>query len=79
MSDNPFQGGQQFPQAKINLKLEDLTDITCEECGSKYFKPVMMMKRVSPLVSPTGKEQLMPIQILRCDDCGHVNEVFVPK
>lgn len=79
MANNLFQEGQQPPRANINVKLEDLTDVKCDECEGEYFRVVMMMKRLSPLVSPSGQEQMVPIQIFRCDDCGHVNEVFMPK
>tara|TARA_Y100000034_G_scaffold73792_1_gene88740 strand:- start:708 stop:947 length:240 start_codon:yes stop_codon:yes gene_type:complete len=79
MANNLFQGGQQPSRANINIKLDDLTDVKCDKCEGEYFRVVMLMKRLSPLVSPTGKEQVMPLQIFRCDDCGHVNEVFMPK
>ena len=77
--NNQFQSEGQPPQTNVNIKLDDLTDIKCNECESEYFRSVMLMKRLSPLVSPTGREQIVPIQIFRCDDCGHVNEVFIPK
>ena len=79
MANKLFQGEQQLPQTNINVRLDDLTDVKCDECEGEYFRTVMLMKRLSPLVSPTGKEQIVPIQIFRCDDCGHVNEVFIPK
>ena len=79
MANELFQGGQQPPRTNINVRLDDLTDVKCDDCGGEYFRAAMLMKRLSPLVSPTGKEQIVPIQIYRCDDCGHVNEVFIPK
>jgi len=79
MANELFQGGQKPPRANVNVRLEDLTDVKCDECGGEYFKPVVMIKRLSPLVSPTGQEQLMPLQVFRCDDCGHTNKAFMPK
>ena len=38
-----------------------------------------MVKRLSALISPNGKEQIIPVPVLRCDDCGHINEQFLPK
>jgi len=74
----PFPGGQQQPpQMKINI--DDLTDVGCDECGGFYFRQITLFKRLSPLVSPTGNEQLVPVPSFRCDDCGHVNEQFTPK
>ncbi len=73
----PFPGGGQQQQMRVNL--EDLTDLVCDECGDQYFRQVMMIKRLSPIVSPSGKEQFIPMPIFRCDACGHVNDVFIPR
>ena len=63
----------------VGLKLEDMTDIICENCGCQYFSQVQAFKRVSALLSPTGKEQIMPVPSFRCSDCGHINEEFIIK
>ena len=68
--------GKQPPTAQVNLKPKDLKDIVCENCGGKYFRQVNAFKRVAALVSPTGKEQIVPVPCFRCDDCGHINEEF---
>ena len=77
----------------INIGPEDMKDITCAECGSKYFRQVNAFKKLSALVSPTGKEffiilihflsptgkeQIVPIPVFRCDECGFINEEFRP-
>tara|TARA_Y100000034_G_C6578512_1_gene250918 strand:- start:29 stop:277 length:249 start_codon:yes stop_codon:yes gene_type:complete len=72
-------GGQEPPISKINVKLEDLKDIVCENCGGKYFKQVQAFKRLSALISPSGKEEIVPVPTFRCDDCGNINEEFLPK
>ena len=72
-------GGQQPPGAQINVKLEDLKDICCEICGGKYFRQVQAFKRLSALISPTGKEQIVPVPTFRCDDCGYINDEFQIK
>ena len=63
----------------INIKPEDLKDIVCEQCGGKYFRQVNAFKRLSALLSPTGKEQIVPVPSFRCDDCGYINEEFRPR
>ena len=60
------------------ITAEDMKDITCDECSSQYFRSVNGFKRISALISPTGKEQIMPIPTFRCDDCGYINEEFRP-
>ena len=71
--------GQQPPQANINIRPEDLKNIVCENCGGRFFREVQAFKRISALISPTGKEQIMPVPTFRCDDCGHINAEFMPK
>jgi len=60
------------------ITAEDMKDMACDECGSQYFRSVNAFKRISALISPTGKEQIMPIPTFRCDDCGYINEEFRP-
>ena len=67
---------KETPKAQISIKPEDLKDISCENCESKYFRQVNAFKRVSALVSPTGKEQIVPVPTFRCDECGFINKEF---
>ena len=71
--------GQKPPSAQLNIKMSDLTDIVCENCGSKFFRQVSAFKKLSALISPTGKEQVVPVPVFRCDECGHINKGFLPK
>ena len=64
-------------QPRININPEDLDDIVCEKCDCSYFRQVQLLKRVSALISPDGQEQKVIIPVIRCDDCGHVNELFL--
>ena len=66
--DGKPQGGQLDPSK--------LKDIKCEQCESKFFRQVQAFKRVSALLSQTGKEQIVPVPTFRCDECGYVNEEF---
>jgi DNA-directed RNA polymerase subunit RPC12/RpoP len=63
----------------MGLKIEDMTDIVCSNCGCRFFNQVHAFKRVSALLSPTGKEQIMPVPTFRCSDCGNINEEFLIK
>ena len=69
----------QPPKATINIKPSDLKDIVCEECGGKYFRQVQAFKRLSALISPTGKEQIVPVPTFICDDCYYINKEFQPR
>ena len=76
-----MDGGAQRPNKglNINVKASDLKDIVCDNCGCKFFRHVHAFKRLSALISPSGKEQIVPIPIYRCDECGHINDEFLPK
>ena len=66
----------QVQQQSIKVDLASADEIPCEECKNTYFSPVFVIKRISPLISPTGDEKLIPLQTFRCVDCGHVNKKF---
>ena len=79
---NPNEG--QRPEApaeqtQMRVNLADAEDILCEECGNNTFDVCLMLKKVSALLSPTGKQENIPVQTLACHKCGHINEDFLPK
>ena len=51
-------------------------NIVCPKCGSKLFKEVVALKRISPLVSPTGKEEIIPIPMFACIQCGEIPDEY---
>ena len=59
-------------------QLAQAESVVCESCGNHTFVGVMMMKRISPIISPTGKEAIVPIQTFACNACGFVNKAFSP-
>mgnify|MGYP003127462303 FL=1 len=61
----------------INLDLSNVDNIKCEECENETFVPAFVIKQISALMSPTGKETMVPIQLFKCSKCGHVNEKFL--
>ena len=66
-------------QVPINdSHLAQAESVSCEHCANQTFVGVMMMKRISPIISPTGKEAIVPIQTFACNACGFVNKQFLP-
>lgn len=59
---------------KINLK-EQPTE-KCEMCGSKYFREVVMLKRVSKLLTGSQEDTIVPFPTYICNTCHHVNKEF---
>jgi DNA-directed RNA polymerase subunit RPC12/RpoP len=66
------------PQARQNVDLSSALDIVCESCGSKQFKEIAFIKRVSAIISPNGREMVVPVATFACAACSHVNKEFDP-
>ena len=67
---------KQPPQDQINIK--DTETIVCEKCGNGLFIQSFFLKKISALVSPTGKESIIPVQVYSCGNCGHINKKLNP-
>ena len=60
------------PNKQVQVDLNEAETMLCEDCGNGVYIPSFFLKRLSPLMSPTGKEALVPIQVYSCGDCGKV-------
>lgn len=61
-------------QEQMMKYLKDATDIVCEECGSYHFKEVLKIKKISKLLTGDIKDTVVPLPVLCCDKCGHINK-----
>jgi hypothetical protein len=59
---------------KIDLKQQET--IVCEKCNSKYFKEIVLIKKVPKLLTGSSEDTLVPFPTYMCNDCGHVNKDF---
>jgi uncharacterized Zn finger protein len=66
-------------QQQFNIDFSQTTSVTCEKCGHEHFVNVNIIRKLSPMLSPTGQPALIPIPVFACADCGHVNEEFLPN
>ena len=66
-------------QPQFNLDFSQTTAVVCEKCEHEHFTEVSLMRKLSPMLSPTGQPALIPIPVYACAKCGHVNEEFLPK
>lgn len=57
-------------------QLNSAKNLKCEKCESLIFKNVFVIKTISALLMPDGKETLIPVPVFACNDCGHVNQNF---
>ena len=66
-------------QPGLNIDFSQTTAEICTECGNDTFIQVYKMRKLSALLSPAGKETIIPINVFACNKCGHINDEFLPK
>ena len=64
--------------APSNVDWSKTTDLECDACKCKYFQTVIQFKKVSKFAIGADRDQLYPLNVIRCADCGHVNEALKP-
>ena len=65
-------------QANVQLDLSQAETILCEKCSNGLFIQSFFLKKLSALVSPTGQEAVIPVQVYSCGNCGHINQKLNP-
>ena len=63
---------RKYQEPPQQIDIGDTETIVCEKCGNASFIQSFFLKRISPLVSPTGKEAIVPIQVFACGNCGSI-------
>ena len=71
MKIQPMRKQKQKPQ-QVKVDLGQADTIKCKSCGNYLFIQSFVLKILSPLVSPTGQEEMIPIQVFSCGNCGAV-------
>jgi len=61
---DPSQGAPDLSQAE---------EYICARCEHPFFTTIVMVKKLSSLVSPTGQEMVVPQPVFKCDECGYIN------
>jgi uncharacterized Zn finger protein len=61
---------------KPKIDLREQPTIICENCQGEYFKEVVILKKVSRLLTGSSEDTLVPFPTYICNSCGHVNEEF---
>ena len=74
MSTKPMKP---LPKAKQSVDLSKADTIKCDDCGNYLFITAHVIKRISPIMSPTGQEALVPVQVYSCGNCGKVPKMFI--
>ena len=61
-----------LPQQQVQVDLKDADTMKCQKCGNSIFIQGYVIKKISAIVSPTGKEVIAPIQVFNCGNCGEM-------
>ena len=70
MSSHPK--GMPPRQDGLQLDISKTDTIVCDECGNASFIQAFFLKKISALMSPTGKEAIVPMQVFSCGNCGAI-------
>ena len=61
-----------LPKQQVKIDLSDADTMKCQKCGNSIFIQGYVIKKISAIVSPTGKEGIAPIQVFNCGNCGEM-------
>ena len=64
-------------QAEVQVDLKQADTVKCDDCGNYLFITAHVIKRLSPIISPTGQEAIVPVQVYSCGSCGRVPKIFL--
>jgi hypothetical protein len=77
MNDQNIEGMIQRQPRRVELK--DTQPVVCDNCQGNVFAVGVFMRRVSALMTGTGKASYLPIEnAVYCVKCGHCNAEFIP-
>ena len=75
MSSHP----EGMPQKQVQIDISKADTITCDDCGNASFIQAFFLKKISALMSPTGKEALIPMQVFSCGNCGSIPKNMIDQ
>ncbi len=65
------------PKAQVKVDLAQTETMKCEYCDNYLFISSTIIKRLSAILSPTGEETLIPIDVYSCGNCGRVPKTML--
>lgn len=66
-------------QSNGGIDITQTTELKCDECGGIHFNEVYLIRKASKLLTGAAQDTIIPIPVMRCADCGHVNDIFKPN
>jgi hypothetical protein len=73
-------GGQPMAQKEeAPIDLSKTEPIACGKCGGEVFVQGFAFRKISKLLSGKPKDEVLPVELFLCGDCGEVlEELLVP-
>tara|TARA_R110001592_G_scaffold23130_1_gene91159 strand:- start:7122 stop:7421 length:300 start_codon:yes stop_codon:yes gene_type:complete len=72
---HPPQGARLAPQQQVDLSKAET--LNCDDCGNYLFITSHVIKKISAIMSPTGQEAMVPVQVYSCGNCGKVPKMLL--
>ena len=66
-----------LPKTQVKVDLTQAETMKCEYCDNYLFISSTIIKRLSAILSPTGEETLIPIDVYSCGNCGRVPKTML--
>ncbi|MCX8142649.1 MAG: hypothetical protein N3F62_00170 [Bacteroidia bacterium] len=60
----------------IQVDLRNCNNYECSCCGSVFFTKEIIIKIIPGIIIGSTKNELMPIEIIRCKNCGEIPEQY---
>jgi hypothetical protein len=61
---------------KPKIDLRQQPTVECEKCKSIFFKEVVILKKVSKILTGGSEDTIVPFPTYACLKCEHINEDF---
>ena len=61
------------------LDLTKTEAIACKKCGGEVFVQGFAWRRISKLVTNKPKDEVFPVELFLCGNCGEVLDELLPK
>lgn len=61
--------GGKAPIGQLDVNIEDLPMVKCRNCGGVLWMQVFHVRKISPLVSPTRREEFGQLPVMVCVEC----------
>lgn len=66
-------------QQQIPVPLNQTTEIRCSNCNGIFFNLVYTVRKISKIITLTPDDQIIPIPVFVCNECGEVLKDSMPE